>query len=288
MTSQDPEALQGDTAQELRRLADQHYMIKDNMPQPLLCPINLASMPELRILDSGCANGLWLRDLAKIKNLQPSSGPHYTLIGADATAAFFPHDPPKNTIFINHAITNRWPEVLHGVFHVVHQRSVLAGLARTNATPRLAVHYLVETLAPGGWMQLVEMDLRPSSYSHSGPATKDMVASLRALMEAAGSNHTFAAEMKDWLMEEGLEDVREHEVDLRAGISQAKSEEARERAARVWRLNAETVARAAELIGADLEPGTTDNLAERLDKEINDIGGHLRLLVVVGRKKTGN
>lgn len=42
------------------------------------------------------------------------------------------------------------------------------------------------------------------------------------------------------------------------------------------------------VIGADLESGTTDNLAERLDKEINDIGGHLRLLVVVGRKKTGN
>lgn len=42
------------------------------------------------------------------------------------------------------------------------------------------------------------------------------------------------------------------------------------------------------MIGANLEPGTTDNLAERLDKEINDIGGHLRLLVAVGRKKTGN
>lgn len=95
-------------------------------------------------------------------------------------------------------------------------------------------------------MQLVEMDLRPSSYSHSGPATKDMVTSLRALMEAAGSSHAFAAEMKDWLVEEGLEAVREHEVDLRAGISQVKSEDARERAARVWRLNAETVARASE------------------------------------------
>lgn len=206
----------------------------------------MASIDELRVLDSGCANGLWLRDLVKTKNLQSRSSSPYTLVGADATAAFFPHDPPENTIFMNHAITNRWPEVLHGVFHVVHQRSVLAGLARTNTTSRLAIHHLIETLAPGGWVQLVEMDLRHSSYSHSGPATKDMVASLRALMEAAGSNHTFAAEIKDWLVEEGLEEVREHEVDLRAGISQAKSEDARERAARVWRLNAETVARASK------------------------------------------
>ncbi|KAI0178995.1 hypothetical protein GGR52DRAFT_534398 [Hypoxylon sp. FL1284] len=124
---------------------------------------------------------------------------------------FFPPSHPSHTSYAIHSIAEEWPTEMHGQYGLVHQRFTLLGVGRT-ATPRQAVSYRSALVAPGGWIQLGEVD--PRQPSAGGPAMNDMWSIIRATFSAICSTHDFAHGMAEWLVEEGFEDVREEAFEI--------------------------------------------------------------------------
>jgi pseurotin biosynthesis methyltransferase len=64
-------------------------------------------------------------------------------------------------------------------------------------------------LKPGGWLQLIEMDVDPN------PENPPVISEFMALMLTLFTNHmggNFAKEIKSWMEEAGLKDVQEKVV----------------------------------------------------------------------------
>ncbi|KAH6669782.1 hypothetical protein B0J14DRAFT_565564 [Halenospora varia] len=77
------------TDEEMSRLENQHFVIKDAMGGSLLLqPIDLSVGP-LRILDSATADGTWIRDLTA-DGVQPGT----EFVGTDTDPRKFPENPP--------------------------------------------------------------------------------------------------------------------------------------------------------------------------------------------------
>lgn len=135
---------------EYDRLTIQHEMVKIAMGgKLLLSPVNL-SQPNLRVLDSGTAQALWLSDLAR------SVAPTATLIGTDIAPQHFPpaDERPPNVTLATHSIFNEWPANMQGSFDIVHQRFVLAACSGESSPD--AVAKLFACVKPGGWIELHE------------------------------------------------------------------------------------------------------------------------------------
>lgn len=105
---------------ETKRLATQHYVIKDEAGGLILAPLDLSAKP-LRILDSATADGTWIRDLA-----QQYSGVPHEFIGTDIDTSAWPKDPPPHQTYQIQDITKPWPAEWKESFDFVHQRLALA------------------------------------------------------------------------------------------------------------------------------------------------------------------
>ncbi|KAK3648258.1 hypothetical protein LTR56_007671 [Elasticomyces elasticus] len=80
---------------EQQRLEGQHEVIIHAMGgKPLYTPIDL-SKPNLRILDSGGANGRWIRDLRA--SWLPAQ---HQYVCTDVVPSIFPSDPPDDTSYL--------------------------------------------------------------------------------------------------------------------------------------------------------------------------------------------
>lgn len=199
---------------EIARLTEQDAVITHMMNNKhILAPIDL-SKSGLQILDSGTADGLFLR------RIQPLLTEPYTLLGYDVMQSFFPPSAPAHTVFAIHDISEPWPAELHGTCDLVHQRFTIPGGAK-KATPRDMVSYLSQLVKPGGWIQLVEMDVTGAVH---GPAMCDAWAATGAFLDAAGAGTDYAKNMAGWLRDEGFENVKDEHVDLDLGARAAEAE----------------------------------------------------------------
>ncbi|KAI0907101.1 methyltransferase SirN-like protein [Ustulina deusta] len=172
----------------------------------ILAPIDL-TQPGLRILDSGTVDGLFLR------SIQPLLAEPYTLLGYDVMKSFFSPTAPPHTTFGIHDIAKPWPAELQGTCDLVHQRFTIPGGTKT-ATAREIVGHLCRLVKPGGWIQLVEMDVTGTVH---GPAMSDAWAATGAFLTAAGAGTDYAKSMAGWLKGEGFDNVSDHRVDLDVG-----------------------------------------------------------------------
>jgi hypothetical protein len=151
--------------------------------------------------------GLFLRSLEDLLT------PPFTLSGFDIMRTFFPSSHPPHTTYAIHNLAEEWPVEMHGKYDLVHQRLAILGAGRT-VTPQKAASFLDALVAPGGWIQLGELDVRePAS---GGRAMHDAMAVIRAVFDCVCSTNDFAHSMDRWLVEDGFEDVRKevYEVDL--------------------------------------------------------------------------
>lgn len=165
-----------DSAREQARLEGQHEVILYAMGgQAVYAPIDF-SQPGLRILDSGCANGRWLKDLAA------NSPAKHTYFGTDVVSSLYPNPPPPNFHFQNQSIVDPWPESWNGTFDLVHQRLVLAGIAKVPMST--VVQNFANLLKPSGWLQLVEFDL--SDIEGNGVALNQFQNMLRTILSTIG------------------------------------------------------------------------------------------------------
>lgn len=145
--------------------------------------------------------------------------PPFSLVGTDVMQSFMPPreawDP--NTTFRVQSVADPWPAEFHNHFDLVHQRMVLAGTGKS-ATPREAVRGLAACVAPGGWIQLGEIDLREPAPG-AGQAMRDAQLVMRALFDAViTGGHDFANSMASWLREDGFEEVTEVPVEVDVGL----------------------------------------------------------------------
>lgn len=131
--------------------------------------------------------------------------------------SFFPPREawPSHTTYKVHDIAQPWPTDLHESFDFVHQRLVLAGCGKS-VTPRTAVQNLAACVAPGGWLQLGEMDARGPVIG--GTAMQDSWTIMRAVFDSMGTGgHDFAHSMASWLAVDGFKDVVQMSVDVDIG-----------------------------------------------------------------------
>ena len=153
---------------EQERLHGQHHVMSHTLEQDILAPVDM-SRSGLRILDSGSAAGkyknqcdgssssdimlpgTWAYDVAR----KCSPAAHYFL-NTDIDGTIFPDEKPENLKFMQHDTREPFPIDLRNSFDFAHQRNVLPG---TYGVPlKQAVQNLADTIKPGGWIQLVELD----------------------------------------------------------------------------------------------------------------------------------
>jgi hypothetical protein len=117
--------------------------------------------------ESDSTTGVLLRDLRK--QLPPSA----TLVGVDVTSSFLPPDDPGPPAirYAVHDICDPVPADMANKFDLTHVRFVLAGASKAGIPT--ALRNLIGSLAPGGWLQIQEMDLSPNSPGRT-PAMEDM------------------------------------------------------------------------------------------------------------------
>ncbi|KAI1778542.1 methyltransferase SirN-like protein [Hypoxylon cercidicola] len=190
---------------ELLRLAALDATYDDALGGNLvLAPVDMG-MPGKKILDSGTADGTWLRGVRSKQSVQ------HDYYGSDVEGELFPEDPDGITYFA-HSFKNPWPEQYHSIFDLVHIRGSMAGSAPEG--PALVIKNLLPLLKPGGWVQLMEMN--GSSPPQNGPAMTDFAKMAIEMFTAIGAGD-FANNSKRFLEEAGFQNVQERRVLVNLG-----------------------------------------------------------------------
>ncbi|KAI1410440.1 S-adenosyl-L-methionine-dependent methyltransferase [Hypoxylon sp. FL1857] len=266
-----------DNAAEAKRLSDQHAVIKAFMGNKLVvAPIDL-SQPNLRILDSGTADGTWLLDLRG--SLQsPESA---SMVGIDINAPRFPTYPPTGVSFQIQNVLDPWPKAWRNSFDLVHQRLVLAG---SGSKASNVVKRLLENVKPGGWVQLTES--APNIGADDGPAMHQFFALLQEMFAFMGTGTTFSMEISQWVEDAGFVNVESKVFPYDIG---AKIVDETLRARSLSSVNAAVAG--LTMWGSQLPNGlkcmTRDELATlpaRLNQELSEQGASYPLVVVWGQK----
>ncbi|KAK5554740.1 hypothetical protein LTR46_007467 [Exophiala xenobiotica] len=179
---------------ETKRLKAQSDLVTAAFGGLVLCPVALAAS-DLRVLDSGTADGLFLRQLRSMLAYPDTA----TLIGTDIAPLEQNVDKPDYIEWHKQDINADWPEVWQGTFDFVHQR-VVSNTGNwdgaVKATTRLA--RLAKT---GGYVQLVDSalpieEIEEASFGSFGPnnhAGDKLDNSLSATGEVTEIGHKEAA-----------------------------------------------------------------------------------------------
>ncbi|KAH7304188.1 hypothetical protein B0I35DRAFT_445660 [Stachybotrys elegans] len=259
---------------EVKRLTAQDEVISYSMNNKrILAPIDL-SKPGLKILDSGTADGLFLRSMAPLLT-EP-----YSLDGFDIMPAFFPPSLPPHMTLALHNLAEEWPAELHGQYDLVHQRLALLGVARS-VLIQDTVGFLASLVRPGGFIQLGELDV--SEPISAGQAMLDAWMVVRAVFRAVCGSDDFAQHLGDWLKKEGFEDVRQERHEIRLGPhcnDPVMGRKGVEVTVEAW----QALLGAAQYFKADLPELVTDRLIERLRDELTNDGATYAMIYAYGRK----
>nr|WNS47937.1 FunG [Talaromyces coalescens] len=267
--------------EEIDRLTDNHLVYTDAAGGKLsFAPIDWQK-PGLRILDSATADGIWLQDLRK--EIGPAAEKQ-TFIGTDLVTDLFPSPPPEGIQFVKQSITDPWPEDWKESFDLVHQRQVL-GFCGNFALDQ-AVRNLCELAKPGGYVELIELDC-DQSVLKEGSVAQEFFRLLEQIWQIKKMGGNFGPNLKDWMVESGLEDVQQTLLHCKVG-AQAKPE--------LRRASINGAAGAGPMIVAlartlpELQGFTDeqlDTLVDRIKKELEEVGCEYQSFSVIGRVPAG-
>jgi SAM-dependent methyltransferase len=138
------------TAAETTRQEQQHWIFYEALGNHYLAAMPACPLPVgARILDVGCGDGYWLRDV--LREWPETIGIGVDLVAPSAATATF--SPPARAIFVASNLVVGLP-FADGTFYLVHQRMLGAALPRELWPPALTE--LVRVTAPGGWVECLE------------------------------------------------------------------------------------------------------------------------------------
>ena len=138
-------------ASEAVRLRAQHDLCKAAHGGLVQCLIDL-TLPNLRILDSGTADGYWLYDLLQENPALESA----ELIGTDiAPFKEGTFERPGNLKLVKQDMLAEWPKEWQGSFDFVHQRNAMANTGNEE-TAIETIRKLIRLVKPGGYIQIVD------------------------------------------------------------------------------------------------------------------------------------
>ncbi|KAH8669167.1 S-adenosyl-L-methionine-dependent methyltransferase [Xylariales sp. PMI_506] len=299
----DPEYLLVRTEHELDRLRKQHRWLQlCNGGKIVFAPVDLKKQ-GLKVLDVGCADGTLLRDL------QEQVSPSAYLVGTDfmpsfvqAAKALSPN--AANLEYRVHDLSEPFPPDLISTFDLTHVRLVLPGVGRVGL--EATVRNLLDTVAPGGWLQVQEMHLQPETAETQ--SMKDILSLFGALFKLAGLPENFSSKLQGIFQDVGLEDVTVQKIAAPLGkklgldmegtkmclepfevtipsLIVANQGKAKPSSSLPTSENQRMQANRRGNLGSELPKSTTDNLKERFHTEMLETGGTFYNLVVSGRKK---
>ncbi|KAH7250317.1 uncharacterized protein BKA55DRAFT_569212 [Fusarium redolens] len=195
-----------DVSSDIGRLTIYHLGFKQATNGTLIFPpIDFSTQPRA-ILDVGTADGLWMRDV-RSSIPEPAQCEH-TFTGTDINNSFFPTTTTDGIRYVKQDIKDDTPESWQESFDLINMRMILIA-AGSGAAQRAAVTEHIKRLKPGGWIQIGDCDRICPTPEYENPRYHDMFACIRAVCKASGLDPLEAPKMKPWLVEAGLEDVRE-------------------------------------------------------------------------------
>ncbi|KAJ5660841.1 uncharacterized protein N7484_000213 [Penicillium longicatenatum] len=217
---------------EIERLQKQHNFFLSST-NGILLTVPLQNQSDWRILDSGAADGTWLRSLA-----QNYPSKNWSLHGVDIGSALFPLSSANGPVLDLQELDIRQPapESLHweNSFDLIHQRLLIWGL---QGPEWLKVLRNQRTwLKPGGWIQLVEaqwVDKDVAFDPVQSPNLAKMTIMQKWSTAAFGMNIYIAYDLENLLQEAGLENIRQTSFSLGYG-AKAREEQWKVPSAEMW------------------------------------------------------
>ncbi|KAF6829126.1 methyltransferase domain-containing protein [Colletotrichum plurivorum] len=264
----------GDAEAELERLRIQHRWLQMCLGDRIaFAPVDFKK-DGLKVLDMGCADGTLLRDLQK--QVPPSA----EMVGADVSTVFLPSSSQGNIRYVTQDICDPPADELKGKFDFTHVRNVLHSSGRSGVEK--AVENLVNTLAPGGWVQAMEMDMN-SEQCEQPQAMQDAIRVISTMMEKAGMDPAYQKKLPEAFKKAGLQNVTLERVNC--GIGKAHSNQADlETSIAPFRRTIPLVTKTASAMCPELPPSVYENLEERYVKDMTEKGGFFPAIIVYGQK----
>ncbi|KAF5616367.1 uncharacterized protein FTJAE_13012 [Fusarium tjaetaba] len=258
---------------DVERLRKQHAWVQRCLDNKIVFAPMPLDKEGLKILDVGCADGVLLRDLKK--QVPPSA----QLVGVDIVEAFLP-DSEGGIRFEVYDLCGSLREQLVGAFDLTHMRYSTLGAAKVGYQE--AIEHLVSTVAPGGWLQVHELDFDLTDRPNVGPAWRDMSNLIAAMFDGMGMGSDCIRKLPGAFKAAGFENVTVHSVDLPMG-KLLGDDEAAELSWQPFVIIIPSLLEGAKALGVKL-PVTYENLAERFEKEVKEKGAMFRALVTIGQR----
>ncbi|CAI2185454.1 6682_t:CDS:2, partial [Funneliformis geosporum] len=182
--------------EELDRLHLQHYMMRYIWNSNYNAPVDdLLQKEDAKVLDLGCGAGSWLFELA-------TEFPSVSFTGMDISPVIPSTIKPRNISFVRGNVLEGLP-FDDNTFDFVHQRFLVAAIP-LNDWQNL-VNELVRVLKPGGYLELMEMDVE---FKPLGPSAKLLDDAFIKVMIENGQDPHIITKLRSFMETNGqLEDI---------------------------------------------------------------------------------
>ncbi|KAF9064049.1 hypothetical protein BDP27DRAFT_1299260 [Rhodocollybia butyracea] len=185
---------------ETERLRIQHRILTKAFGNQLaLAPITFHSND--RVLESGAGSGIWAQELS---DFHSQNNLLLDIECIDISDKQFPHEYPSNIHFSIHSVTDL-PREWQNSFSYVHQRLLMA--AMNDSRWNMAIDQLYDVLKPGGWIELVEVDVKGFGFG-VGPNSKRLVSLITSLFASKGVVLDLGVYLPKLLAKKGFIDIQ--------------------------------------------------------------------------------
>ena len=217
------------TTSEARRLRAQHDLCTAAVGGLILAPVDL-TRPNLRVLDSGTADGYFLVDL--YSKLPASTRKSAELLGTDIASYPPPVDfeLPASVKLSKQDMLESWPESWKRSFDLVCQRAAIPN-AGNYETAVDVVRKLAELVKPGGYLQLVDGLMPTGEIKDGDPPSQQVFKIVGNALQSRGLHTNMGWRIGDMLEEAGVVEVQRVQGPSRLGRG---VDEALQEASDVW------------------------------------------------------